>query len=131
LIKCIKVRRKSPFQMQSRPNNNQFHPFIETVEKIVSAMKVKERHIEELNTSDFSDDSQNIRIKLQTFQTLFASAKEPRGSDNKAIILTDKQKQILEKAVEDANLGIESHSLKVIRNSIKELESFREQITNS
>jgi hypothetical protein len=116
--------------MQSRPNN-QFQPYIESVENIVSAMKLKERYVEELNSSDFTDASQNIRNKLVTFEALFASAKEPNVPDQNALRLTDAQKQLFEKVIEDANLGIESHSLKVLRTSIKDLESFPKRIINT
>jgi len=116
--------------MQPRPNN-QFQPYIESVEDIVSAMKLKERYVEELNSSDFTDASQNIRNKLLTFETLFATAKESNVPDHNALRLTEVQKRLFEKAIEDANLGIESHSLKVLRDSIRDLESFRERIINS
>src|SRR5579864_1151169 len=116
--------------MQSRPNN-QFQPYIESVENIVSAMRLKERYIEELNTSDFSTASENIKNKLQTFEALFESAKESNVSAQNAIMLTDAQKQLFQKIIEDANLGIESRNLKVVRDSIKNMESFRERISNS
>jgi hypothetical protein len=115
--------------MQSR-RSNQFQPFIESVEDIISAMKLKERNIEELDTSDYSDASENIRKKLRAFEALFASAKEPGVSGQNTTKLTDAQTKLLEKVVEDANLGIESHSLKVVRDSIRDLESFRLRITN-
>ncbi len=116
--------------MQSRPNS-QFQPYIESVEDIVGAMKLKEMYIEEVNTSDFADASEKIKDKLLTFEALFSSAKGPNVADQNALRLTDAQKQLFEKVIEDANLGIESHNLKVVRDSIKDLESFRERITNS
>lgn len=94
-------------------------------------MKEKETDVEEVNTEDFSSDSQTIKEKLETFESLFHSAKEPDALSQSAIRLTDEQKKIFEKVFEDANLGIESHSLKVIRDLIKDLESFRERISNS
>ena len=110
---------------------NQFQSHIECVNEIVSAMKIKERYIEELNSPDFSNANEDVRNKLQTFESLFQSVKEPAVSDQNAIRLTEEQKQIFEKVIEDANLGIESHNLKVVRDSIRDLESFRERITNS
>ena len=116
--------------MQSHPND-QFQPYIESVEDIISAMKLKESIIEEVNTSDFTDASDRIRNKVITFEALFSSAKGPDVSDQNAPRLTDEQKKLFEKVIEDANLGIESHNLKVVRDSIKDLESFRVRIINS
>ena|SRR5271157_1398506 len=116
--------------MQSHPSSR-FKPYIESVEHIIAAMKLKERHIEELNTSDFSDDSENIRKKVLAFEALFASVKESNISDQDAMRLTDSQKRVCEKVIEEANLGIESHNLKVVRDSIRDLKSFRERITSS
>jgi hypothetical protein len=115
--------------MQPEPKN-QFQPLIESVENIVSAMKMKERYIEELNTGGFSNASENVRNKLLIFESLFQSMKEPDNFQNTSR-LTESQKQIFEKVIEDANLGIESHNLKVVRDSIRDLESFRLRITDS
>ncbi len=116
--------------MQTEPNSR-FQSYIKSVEEIVASMKMKERYIEELNTSDFSDASETIKNKLLTFESLFNSAEVSDVSDQNTIRLTDEQKRILEKVIEDANLGIESHNLKVVRDSIRDLESFRERISNS
>ncbi len=115
--------------MQSNPKNR-FQPHIESVENIVSAMKTKERYVEELNSPDLPNANEIVRDKLQTFESLFQSAKEPSVLDQNTIRLTDEQKQIFEQVIEDTNKGIESHNLKVVRGSIRDLESFRECITN-
>jgi hypothetical protein len=112
--------------MQSRPND-QFQPFIESVEDIVSVMKRKERYIEELNTPDLPDISEVIKEKRIAFESMFNSLKEDRYTPR----LTDDQKKLFEKVVEDTNLGIESSNLKVIRDSIRDLESFRDRLINS
>ncbi len=116
--------------MQSSPNNR-FQSQIESVENIVSAMKRKERIIEELNTPELPTASEIIKNKLLTFESLFKSAKESSALDQNTMRLTDEQKQIFEKVIEDTNRGIESHNLKVVRESIKDLESFSERIGNS
>ena len=115
-----------------QPNvNKKFQPYVESVEDIVSAMKLKQRYVEEQNDADYPDASEVIRNKLLTFEGLFSSAKSNIVSDQNLINLNDAQKRIFEKVIENANLGIESHNLKVIRDSIKELESFQERIRNS
>src|SRR5580704_5774103 len=114
-----------------QPNvNKKFQPYLESVEDIVSAMKLKQRYVEEQNDADYSVASEVIRNKLLTFEGLFSSAKSLSASDKNSISLNDVQKRIFEKVIEDANLGIESHNLKVIRDSIKDLESFQERIRN-
>ena len=116
--------------MQSNPKNR-FQANIESVENIVGAMKKKERYIEELNSPDFPNANEIVRDKLLTFESLFRSMKEPSVLDQNTIRLTDEQMQIFEKVIEDANKGIETHNLKVVRDSIRDLEAFRERITNS
>ena len=107
-----------------QPNvNKKFQPYVESVEAIVRAMKLKQRYVEEQNDADYPDASEVIRNKLLTFEALFSSAKSHIVSDQNSISLNEAQKRIFEKVIEDANLGIESHNLKVIRDSIKDLES--------
>jgi hypothetical protein len=108
-----------------------FEPYIESVGHIVDAMKRKERIIEGLNTGDYSDASRVIRENVLVFESLFSSLKDPDTMSQNKTLLSDSQKKILEKVIEDSNLGIESHDLKVIRNSIRDLESFRLQIIDS
>ena len=100
--------------------SDQFQPYIESVENIVGAMKQKVRYVEEQNFPDYPSASKLIKEKLVTFQSMFDSA-----------TLTDEQKQIFAKVIEDANRGIESHNLKVLRDSIQDLEAFRERIAKS
>jgi hypothetical protein len=116
--------------MHSQPNE-QFQPYFQSVDDILSAMKLKERYIEEVNTADFSDASEKIRDKLLAFEALFSAVRQSGPSDRNSISLTGKQRALFEKVIEDANLGIESHSLKVIRDSINDLEAFRDRIINS
>jgi hypothetical protein len=78
------------------------------------------RYVEEQNFPDYPNASEVIKEKLGTFQSMFDSA-----------TLTDEQKQIFAKVIEDSNRGIESHNLKVLRDSIQDLESFRERIAES
>jgi len=112
--------------MQSR-QNERFQPFIVSVSDIVSVMKRKERYIEELNFGDFTDISHEIKEKRVAFESMFKPLKEDQNPPR----LTEDQKKLFEKVIEDANLGIESSNLKVVRDSIKDLESFRDRITNS
>ena len=112
--------------MQREPKDR-FQTYIKSVDGIITAMKEKERNVEEVNTEDFSSASQTIKEKLLAFKSLYNSAIDTNTQDK----LTDQQKKIFEKVIEDANLGIESHSLKVIRDSIADLELFRERISNS
>ena len=110
--------------------SDQFQPYIESVENIVGAMKQKVRYVEELNFPDYPNASEVIREKLVAFESMFKSASQ-HGLDQNKIALTDEQKQIFAKVIEDANRGIESHNLKVLRDSIRDLESFRERIAES
>src|ERR1700731_4052505 len=96
--------------------SDQFQPFIESVENIVGAMKQKVRYVEELNFPDYPNASEVIREKLVTFRSMFQSALE-HGLDQNKVMLTDQQKQIFTKVIEEANIGIESHNLKALRDS--------------
>lgn len=116
--------------MQSKPNN-QFQLYFKSVQDIVSAAKLKERYIEEQSTSAYVDASEKIKNELRKFEAMFTPLKNPKFSDQNSMQLTDAQKTLFEKVIEDANLAIESHNLKVIRDSIGKLESFRERLTNS
>ena len=107
--------------------SERFQPFIESVDNIVSVMKQKERYIEEQSTPDLPDISNVIRERRVAFESMFKPLKEDQNPPR----LTDDQKKLFEKVIEDANLGIESSNLKVIRDSIRDLESFRDRIINS
>jgi hypothetical protein len=121
--------------MQSSPNNR-FEPYIESVDEIVSAVKQKERYIEEQNmrstaaTSDVPDTSEKIKEKLVDYRSLLDSG-NPNSTDQKNNELTDGQKKILEKVIEDANRAIEADNLRAVRESLESLESFRERISSS
>lgn len=112
----------------SASTKDRFRPFIENVDSILTAMKRKERIIEEQNTSDYSDASEDIKDNLKGFESQFNSV---RNLSQNGVTLTDEQMKICEKVVQDANLSIESHSLKIVRDSIRELETFRKQISST
>ena len=112
--------------MQPEPKDR-LQPYIKSVQAIIDAMRAKERYVEEQNSEDYSDASRVIKEKLTAFESLYNSAKQAQNQN--AMRLTDEQKKIFEKVIQDANLGIESHNLKVIRDSIRDLETFRERIS--
>ena len=126
VLKCNIGFAKPSINMQSR-QNDQFQPFFESVDDIVSAMKSKERYIEELNFRDLPDISSVIKEKRIVFESMF----KPLNEDQNTPRLTEDQKKLFEKVIEDANLGIESSNLKVVRDSIRDLESFRNRLINS
>lgn len=109
---------------------NPYRAYIESVEQILDALRQKERYVEELNTPDLSGATQVVRNKLREFESLYRSTESsPQAEGQNQTRLTDSQRELIEKAIVDAGRAVESNSLKVIEDSIRNLESFREQIS--
>jgi hypothetical protein len=91
-------------------------------------VKLKEKYVEEQSTSAYDDASEKIKRNVKNFEAMFAALRNSNVSDQNSMKLTDAQKKLFEKVIEDANLAIESHNLKALKDSIEDLESFRERI---